>query len=91
LASIRNICFGVYPEYLTAEFIRKTKIRVGVKLLQHAASYFRQHGFDTTRMIVDADNTRALLFYQSLGGEMTPCIFGGVPSYIVLMNLGDLF
>jgi ribosomal protein S18 acetylase RimI-like enzyme len=85
------VCFGVYPEYLTADFMQKTKIRVGVKLLQHAASYFRQHGFDTTRMIVDADNTRALLFYQSLGGEMTPCTFGGVPSYIVLMKLDDLF
>jgi len=90
-AGTEVVCFGVRPEYLTAEFVRKTKIRVGVKLLQHAANYFRQHNFDSTRMIVDADNTRALLFYQSLGGEMTACTFGGVPSYIVHMELDNLF
>ncbi len=85
------VCFGVRPEYLTADFIHKTKVRVGVKLLQHAASYFLQHGFDSTRMIVDADNRPALLFYQSLGGELTACTFGGVPSYIVRMKLDNLF
>ena len=85
------ISFGVRPEYLTTDFVRKTKIRVGIKLLQHAATYFRQHGFDSTRMIVDADNTRALLFYQSLGGELTACIYGGVPSFMVHMELDNLF
>lgn len=90
-AGTEVVCFGVRPEYLTADFMRQTKIRVGIKLLQHAAAYFRQHGFDSTRMIVDADNTRALLFYQSLGGEMSACSFGGVPSYIVHMELDNLF
>ncbi len=84
-------CFGVRPEFLTPEFIHRTKVRVGVKLLQHAASCFLQHGFDRTRMIVDADNRLALLFYQSLGGELTPCTYGGVPSFIVRMKLNDLF
>jgi hypothetical protein len=38
-------------------------------------------------MIVDADNPRALLFYQSLGAELTACTFGGVPSYVVQFDL----
>jgi ribosomal protein S18 acetylase RimI-like enzyme len=84
------VCFGVRPEYLTAAFVQKTRIRVGIRLLEHAAAYFRQHGYDSTRMIVDADNTRALLFYQSLGGEMTACTFGGVPSQIVRIDLNEL-
>ncbi|MBL8152662.1 MAG: GNAT family N-acetyltransferase [Anaerolineae bacterium] len=84
------VCFGVRPEYLTPAFVKETGLRVGVRLLDHAFAYFRQHGFDRTRMIVDADNTRALLFYQSLGADLTACMFGGIPSYIVEIDLDAL-
>lgn len=86
-ASTEVVCFGVRPEYLTPAFVRQTGLRIGVLLLEHAFAYFRQHDFYDTRMIVDADNHRALLFYQSLGAELTPCIFGGVPSYVVRFTL----
>lgn len=82
-ANTEVVCFGVRPEYLTPAFVRQTGLRVGVLLLEHAFDYFRQNGFHDTRMIVDADNPRALLFYQSLGAELTPCTFSGVPSYVV--------
>jgi ribosomal protein S18 acetylase RimI-like enzyme len=84
------VCFGVRPEYLTPAFVKETGLRVGMRLLDHAFDYFRQHGFDRTRMIVDADNTRALLFYQSLGAELTPCMFGGIPSCMVEIDLNAL-
>lgn len=82
-ANTEVVCFGVRPEYLTPAFVRQTGLRVGVLLLEHAFDSFRQNGFHDTRMIVDADNPRALLFYQSLGAELTPCTFSGVPSYVV--------
>ncbi len=81
------ICFGVKPEYLAAGFVRETKLRVGHLLLEHAFDYFRQRSFNRTRMIVDADNPRALLFYQSLGASFNACTFGGVPSYVVVFDL----
>lgn len=81
------ICFGVRPEYLTPDFIRRTNLRVGPLLLEHAFNYFRQNGFKKTRMIVDGDNPRALLFYQSMGAQFSPCTYGGVPSYVVLFDL----
>lgn len=84
------VCFGVRPEYLTPAFVKETGLRVGIRLLEHAFDYFRRHGFNRTRMIVDADNTRALLFYQSLGAELTACMFGGIPSYIVEIDLDAL-
>ncbi len=84
------VCFGVRPEYLTPAFVKETGLRVGMRLLDHAFDYFRRHGFNRTRMIVDADNTRALLFYQSLGAELTACVFGGIPSYIVEIDLDAL-
>lgn len=84
------VCFGVRPEYLTPAFVKETGLRVGIQLLDHAFAYFQQHRFNRTRMIVDADNTRALLFYQSLGAELTACVFGGIPSYIVEIDLDAL-
>lgn len=81
------ICFGVKPEYLTPTFVRKTGLKVGVALLNHAFDYFRAQGHNHVRMIVDADNRRALLFYHTLGAAFTPCIYGGVDSVAVSINL----
>lgn len=81
------VCFGVRPQYLTPAFVRRTNLRIGNLLLQHAFDYFRRHGFHNAVMIVDGDNPRPLLFYQSLGAKLTACTFGGHPSYVVLFDL----
>lgn len=81
------VCFGVRPQYLTPAFVRQTNLRIGNLLLQHAFDYFRRNGFNNALMIVDADNPRPLLFYQSLGAKLTACTFGGHPSYVVLFEL----
>jgi ribosomal protein S18 acetylase RimI-like enzyme len=80
------VCFGVRPEFLTPEFVRQHKLRIGEKLLDHAADYFKAKGLTNMHMIVDGDNPRALLFYQSQGAELVPCVFGGIPSYFVLFD-----
>lgn len=89
LAQIKSevVCFGVRPEYLTLAFVRETGLRVGLELLEHAFAALRQSGCGETIMIVDADNPRALFFYKSLDAEMTACVFGGVPSYLVRFAL----
>lgn len=81
------VCFGVRPAYLTPDFVRETGLRVGLQLLEYAFADLRQNGCAETIMIVDADNPRALFFYKSLGAELTACVFGGVPSYIVRFAL----
>ncbi len=81
------LCIGVRPQYLTPAFVRQTNLRIGARLLEHAFEDLRRNGFTKTLMIVDADNPRALLFYQSLGAELTACTFGGVPSYFVQFDL----
>jgi ribosomal protein S18 acetylase RimI-like enzyme len=81
------LCFGVRPSYLTPAFVRDTHLRIGVLLLEHVFAALRAEGLKNTRMIVDGDNPRALLFYQSLGAELTPCEFGGIASYIVRFEL----
>jgi len=81
------VCFGVRPEYLSPAFVRSSKLRIGHALLEHAFTYFRNHESKRTRMIVDADNPRPLLFYQSMGATFSPCVFGGIPSYMVVFDL----
>lgn len=89
LAEIKSevVCFGVRPAYLTPDFVRKTSLRVGLQLLDYAFADLRQNGCAETVMIADADNSKVLFFYQSLGAELTPCVFGGVPSYIIRFAL----
>jgi ribosomal protein S18 acetylase RimI-like enzyme len=81
------ICFGVQPDYLTPAFVRRTGLKIGVMLLDHAFAHFRAQGHKRVRMIVDADNRRALLFYHTLGATFTPCMYGGVESVAVAIDL----
>jgi ribosomal protein S18 acetylase RimI-like enzyme len=83
------VCFGVYPDFLTPAFVRRTKLRIGVQLLEHVFGMLSLQGHKKVRMIVDGDNPRAMLFYQSMGAEITPTVFGGIQSYIVRFNLQD--
>lgn len=81
------VSFAVQPEFLSPAFVRRTGLRVSSLLLDHAFDHFRGAGFTRVRMIVDADNRRALLFYHSLGASFTPCTYGGVPSVLVSIDL----
>lgn len=79
--------FGVRPEFLTPAFVRRTGLRVASLLMDHAFDHFRSVGLSSVRMVVDADNRHALLFYHALGATLTPCIYGGVPSMLVSMDI----
>jgi ribosomal protein S18 acetylase RimI-like enzyme len=81
------IVFAVRPEFLTPAFVRRTGLRVGAQLINHAFDYFRRNGVKQVRMIVDASNRPVLFFYSSLGANFIPCIYGGVPSMLVVVDI----
>jgi ribosomal protein S18 acetylase RimI-like enzyme len=66
------VAIGVLPEFRTASFVRQTGLRISEELVEYAALYFRRAGIDTMRMIVEASNRPALLFYNSLGARFEP-------------------
>jgi SAM-dependent methyltransferase/ribosomal protein S18 acetylase RimI-like enzyme len=66
------VSIGVLPECLTPAFIRETGLRISQALVFHAIAYFQRAGVKEMRMIVDADNKPALLFYHSLNATFTP-------------------
>jgi ribosomal protein S18 acetylase RimI-like enzyme len=81
------IAFAVRPEFLTPSFVRRTGLRVGAQLINHAFDYFRRNGVKEVRMIVDASNRPVLFFYSSLGANFIPCVYGGVPSMLVIIDI----
>lgn len=81
------VSVGVRPDFLTPAFVRRTGLRIGLMLLNHAIDHFRSGNHKRVRMIVDADNRRALLFYHTLGASFTPCSYGGVDSLAVSIGL----
>src|SRR5437867_4286791 len=66
------LAIGVLPAYLTPEFVRRTSLRIGEELIAHLVAYFRRVGVDRMRMVVEAHNKAALLFYHRLGGSFEP-------------------
>ena len=81
------LAIGVLPAYLTPEFVRRTGVRIGDELVAHAASYFRRAGVDRMRMVVEAHNKPALLFYHRLGGRFEPYEHAGEPMVHVWFDL----
>jgi ribosomal protein S18 acetylase RimI-like enzyme len=81
------VAIGVRPEYLTADFIRRTGKRVAEALVLHAASHFRREGMKEMRMVVDADNRAALFFYHRLGARFEAYEQAVVPSVQVWLDL----
>lgn len=81
------LAIGVLPEYRTPEFVRRTGLRIGQELVAHAASYFRRAGITRMRMVVEAHNKPALLFYHSLGGRFEPYEHAGEPMVHVWFDL----
>jgi len=81
------LAIGVLPAYLTPEFVRRTGVRIGDELVAHAASYLRGAGVDRMRMVVEAHNKPALLFYHRLGGRFEPYEHAGEPMVHVWFDL----
>jgi ribosomal protein S18 acetylase RimI-like enzyme len=77
------LAIGVLPEYRSPQFLRRTGLKIADLLLAHAATEFRQLGLAQMRMIVDADNRAALLFYHRLGARFERYEQAGVPSTLV--------
>jgi ribosomal protein S18 acetylase RimI-like enzyme len=81
------LAIGVLPEYLTPDFVHRTALRVGDELVAHAASSLRRAGADRMRMVVEAHNKPALLFYHRLGGRFEPYEHAGEPMVHVWFDL----
>jgi len=81
------LAIGVLPEYLTPQFVRRTASRIGDELVAHAAAYLRRAGVDRMRMVVEAHNKPALLFYHRLGGRFEPYEHAGEPMVHVWFDL----
>lgn len=81
------LAIGVLPEFSNPGFIRHTGLRISAELVNHAASYFRRIGLNEMRMIIDADNRAALLFYHSLGARLEPYEQAGKPMVQAWLDL----
>ena len=81
------LAIGVLPEYLTPEFVHRTAVRIGDELITHVVSSLRRLGVDRMRMVVEAHNTPALLFYYHLGGRFEPYEHAGEPMVHVWFDL----
>lgn len=73
------LSFGVLPEYRSREFMARTRLKISQDLLKGALEQLRQRGVDRCRVIVDADNLEARLFY--LGNGWRPGMDGFVPGW----------
>jgi ribosomal protein S18 acetylase RimI-like enzyme len=67
------LSFGVLPQYRNSGFARRTGLRIGQDLMQHATAQLHAQGTETIRALVDQDNLAVKLMYRSLGWEMTAC------------------
>jgi ribosomal protein S18 acetylase RimI-like enzyme len=81
------VAIGVRPEFRTPGFIRATGLRIAEELVAHAAAWFRRLDLKQMRMIVEAHNRPALLFYHRLGAQFAPYEQAGEPMVQVWLNL----
>lgn len=81
------LAIGVLPEYRAPEFVRGTALRIGEELIAHVVSHFSRVGVDRMRMVVEAHNKPALLFYHRLGGRFEPYEHAGEPMVHVWFDL----
>jgi len=64
------LSFGVLPEYRRPKFIRQTGVRISSDLLDAAMSQIEERGVSLVRVVIDADNREAQIFYHGLGWAM---------------------
>lgn len=68
-ASGEVLSFGVLPEFRTREFMIRNKLRISQDLLKAAMAQFTEKRVSRVRVIVDADNREARLFYLGNGWQ----------------------
>lgn len=81
------VCLAARPEYLTGRFVRQTGVRVSEELELYALERLRRLQVPRVRMIVDADNKRALFLHHRLGGRFERSELGGAPQLEVWFEL----
>ncbi len=81
------LAIGVLPDYRTPPFVRRTGLRIGEELVAHVAADLRRAGVQRLRMVVEAHNKPALLFYHRLGGRFEPYAHAGEPMVQVWFDL----
>lgn len=84
------LAIGVLPAYRTPVFARRAGLRISRELVLHAARRFHQAGMREMRMVVDAFNKPALLFYHGLGGRFEQYRRAGDPMVQVRFDLDAL-
>lgn len=63
------LSFGVLPEYRSREFLLRTRLRLSQDLLNATLKQLRVRGVNLVRVIVDADNLEARMFYLANGWQ----------------------
>jgi len=81
------MALGVLPQYRTPEFVRRTGLRPGDLLLDHALAHFRKAGIREARGIVLADNRPALMFFRMRASRVEPFPNAVKPSYQVWFDV----
>lgn len=77
----------VRPEYCTADFYRRARVRISEELIRYAAACLKRAGMRTLRTFVDADNRPVLMVYNRFGARFENVQYGGVPTVRVALNL----
>lgn len=63
------LSFGVLPQYRAREFMVRTRLRISQELLKATLAQLTARGVMQARVIVDADNLEARLFYLGNGWQ----------------------
>jgi ribosomal protein S18 acetylase RimI-like enzyme len=63
------LSFGVLPAFRTREFMVRSRLRISQDLLSAAVEQMKRLGVASARVIVDADNLEARLFYLGNGWQ----------------------
>jgi len=72
---LKGIRLTLLPEYRSREFVRRTGRRISCELFARTREYFRREKIASFRLLVEADNREALLFYHAMG-----CSFRHAPN-----------
>lgn len=77
----------VRPDYCTADFYRRARVRISEELIRYAALCLKQAGMRKLRTFVDADNRPVLMVYNRFGARFENLQYGGVPTVRVSLDL----
>jgi hypothetical protein len=81
------MALGTLPPYRTPEFVRRTGLRPGDLLLDHALAYFKRQGVREVRGVVLADNRPAMMFFRMRASRVEPFPNAVKPSYQVWFDV----